>query len=395
MTSLWKAAEQEDTDVRFARALHRHGLRHSQGWFDSQFDGLSHTALASDIQVSRPTVSGLAHRADKLLVEARSGLRLDPQKTGYALGIDFGQAHHRVALADVHGQLFRPADPSRYEAGGNSDPASVSFAWASNRIQMLLEEAGIEASRIWAVGVSLPGPVNSRTRRLQQTPPGMDRSWEVADIRLPQELGLPDPTVEADYNASALTEHLWGATRDSRDALYVKISQRCACSLLVDHRIYRGSNGLAGRLGKTVIIEPDGRQEWVLVEDIFSLPALRREGGDDLPVADLLAHAVTDPALKEALRRGARGLGVALAPIIDALNPESVVIGGALGTASLPWVAGDLIDGINSTGTSPARQSIGERLAAGAFTQGTAIRGAIASALLADAPARLAAAIGR
>lgn len=393
MTVLQPVADREDSDVRFARALHRHGLRHAQGWLDSRFHGLSQTAIASEVQVSRPTISGLAHRATSVLVESRSGLVLDARKNGYAIGIDFGQAHHRVALADVHGQLFEPADPSRYETVGNSAPASVSFDWAAERIQMLLEEAHLEASKIWAVGVSLPGAVNARTRRLQRTPVGMDRSWEIVDVRLPRHLALPAPTVESDYNASALTEHLWGATRESRDALYVKIGRRCACSLLVDHRIYRGSDGLAGRLGKTVVAFPDGTEEWVSVEDAFSLAALSRGDYADLSATELVDRATSDPALNEALRRGARGLGIALAPIIDALNPESVVIGGALGTASLAWIAADLIDGINSTGTSPARSTISERLGAGAFSQFTAIRGVMASALLADAPTRIAAAI--
>ncbi|HEU5063526.1 MAG TPA: ROK family protein [Solirubrobacterales bacterium] len=394
MTVLQPVADREDSDVRFARALHRHGLRQAQGWLDSRFEGLSQTAIASEVQVSRPTISGLAHRAGSVLVESRSGLALDPRKNGYAVGIDFGQAHHRVALADIHGQLFEPADPLRYETEGNSDPASISFGWAAERIPMLLEEANLEPSRIWAVGVSLPGPVNARTRRLQQAPAGMDRSWEIVDVRLPLHLALPTPTVESDYNASALTEHLWGATRRSRDALYVKIGQRCACSLLVDHRIYRGSDGLAGRLGKTAIANPDGaEEEWVLVEDVFSLAALCRGDYADLSAIELVDRASNDPVLNKALRRGARGLGVALAPIIDALNPESVVIGGALGTASLAWIAADLIDGINSTGTSPARLTISERLGAGAFSQFTAIRGVMASALLADAPTRIAAAM--
>lgn len=393
MTDRQQTADREDSDVRFARVLHKHGLRHAQGWLDSRLDGLSQTGIASSIQVSRPTISGLAARAASVLTESRSGLLLDPRKNGYALGIDFGQAHHRVALADINGQLFEPANPSDYETAGNSDPASVSFEWASERVQKLLDEADLEASKVWAVGVSLPGPVNARTQRLQQAPAGMDRSWEIVDIKLPRDLSLPTPTVEADYNASALTEHLWGATRDNRDALYVKISRRCACSLLIDHRIYRGSDGLAGRLGKTVVIEPDGTEKWVAVEDAFSVPALRTPDYAGLSVTELVDQATTDPALAGSLRRGARGLGVALAPIIDALNPESVVIGGALGNASLAWIASDLIDGITATGRNPARLTISERLGASTFSRCTAIRGVIASALLADAPSRIAATI--
>ena len=313
-------------------------------------------------------------------------------KTGYAVGIDIGQAHHRVALADIHGQLFPLIDPERYETVGNDQPASVSLEWAAERVTELLDKAELDASRIWAVGVSLPGPVNQRTRRLQNAPAGMDRSWEIIDVHLPFGLELPAPVVESDYNASALTEHLWGATRDCTDALYVKVSQRCACSLLIDHRIYRGSDGLAGRLGQTIVMDAEGGAEhWELVEDVFSLRAIRVGKYADLLAGELVDLAKTDPELRTTLQTGARALGVALAPIIDALNPEAVVIGGALGTAALTWVAADLVDGINWLGDSPQRLSISQRLAAGSFPRATAIRGAMASALLADAPAKIAA----
>ncbi len=392
MTALHEPADRDDSAVRFARAIHRFGLRHADGWLDAGFRGLSQATIADRIQLSRPTVSGLVQDASSLLVETRSGVLLDASKAGFAVGIDIGQAHHRVALADIHGQLFKALRPKRYEAPGGDDPASVTLDWAVKSVGELLEEAKVDADRIWAVGVSLPGPVNQTTRRLQTAPQRMDRSWEIVDIRLPMVLGLPAPIVESDYNASALTEHLWGASRERNDALYVKVGRRCACSLLIDHKIYRGSDGLAGRLGKTVVMDADGKtQHWELVEDVFSLRAMQIGKYGGMTASKLVELSKTDSALRRTMQRGARALGVALAPIIDALNPEVVVIGGALGTASLAWIASDLLDGINWLGESPQRASISQRLIAGAFPSATAIRGAMASALLADAPARIAA----
>jgi predicted NBD/HSP70 family sugar kinase len=390
MTSPSDGFDREDSDVRFARVLHRHGLRSAQKWCDTEFHGLSQTTIAAEIQLSRPTVSGLVGRAKSLLIDSRDGLRLNPEMCGYVIGIDFGQAHHRVALGDIHAQLLPIEEPADFEVTGNERPASISFEWAAERIRVLLEKAEIDASQIWAVGVSLPGPVNKRTRRLQTAPEGMDRSWEVVDVQLPSDLKLPAPTVESDYNASALTEHLWGALRNRRDALYVKISRRCSCSLLIDHRIYRGSDGLAGRLGMTQLINPKGEAEWVPVADALSLPGLHKYGYAGLSAWELVDLAKSDEVLDEILKRGARALGIALAPIIDAVNPESVVIGGALGTAALAWIAQDLINGIKELDSSPARATISERLQGATYTHGTSIRGAMASALLAGAPARIA-----
>jgi predicted NBD/HSP70 family sugar kinase len=386
-------AGREQTDLRFARAILRHGMRHARGWLDPEFSGVTQTDLALDIDVSRPTVAHLVSGTKAFVAKNSQGIKLDPRRTGVALGIDFGEAHHRIGLADIHGQLFAPEDPSAYETPAFTGPAALSLDWALDGIDRLLQEGGRSYSDVWAVGVSLPGAVNRRTNRLQAPPPSLDRSWEVADLALPEP--LPAPTVESDYNASALTEHLWGTTRGISNGLYVKISQRCACSLLIDHRIYRGADGIAGRLGKTIATSasPDG-DGWALVEEVFSVHALWRLGYEGVSAADLVERAKAEPDgdIAVALQRGARALGIALAPVIDAINPEAVVIGGALGTASLNLIASDLLDGIAELGPSAARENISERLVAGAFPQGTALRGAIASALLASAPMRIAAA---
>ena len=307
---------------------------------------------------------------------------------GVAVGLDFGQRHHRVAISDIHGQLFQPERPTDYETHAPTGRAYTSLEWALDRVDALLAEAELSPEDVRVVGVSVPGPVNRPTKKLHEHPSGMDRSWEVVEIEKHVQSRLPvsSVTIESDYNASALTEHIWGALRDSRDAIYVKVSQRCMCSLLIDHRIYRGADGFAGRLGKTRSLDGGKAGDWQSVEDVFSLPGLGKSGWEKMTGAELVSLAHTDEALDAALRRGARALGFALAPLIDALNPESIVIGGTRpGAPALPWVASDLLDGNTSLGESPQRRAISGRIRASAFASGTAVQGAIASALLESA----------
>ncbi len=390
--------EFEDSDRRFARALLRQGMRNSASWGDTSFRGLSQTEVAAEIHVSRPTVSGHVTRAKRLLSKDSSSLALDPDACGCVIGIDIGEARDRVVLADIHGRIYQPSEdfePGDYEQEGSDEPPPVHFRWVAGRIEALLARAELDPSRIWAIGVSLPGPVNKRTKRLQAVPTTLSQSWNVVDIELPERLHLPKPSVESDYNASALTEHLWGAMRNQRHALYVKVGQRCSCSLLINHRIYRGSDGVAGRLGKTYLPRyAHAGSPWIDVADVFSLGGLAARGYRGRTAEQLVEDAHDDEQLDELLREGARGLGIAIAPLIDAFNPESVVIGGALGRAAFAWVARELLDGIGSLGPSAARTAISERLTASTFSRETAIRGAIASALLADAPARIARAMG-
>jgi predicted NBD/HSP70 family sugar kinase len=389
-------AERESSEIQLIRAVHRHGVRNAAGWRDTAFAGLSQTQLAGEVGLSRPTVSGLVDRGRSILAVSSAGVNLDPAKTGVALGIDFGQNHHRIALADIHGQILPQSERETATPVGpdNLATAALSIDWAIDQVTGVLTDAGLTIADVCAVGVSLPGPVDGETKKLYHSPDPdrMDRSWEIVDVRerLQARLEVPLPTVDSDYNASALAEHLWGATRDSTDALYVKISQRCAVSLLINHRIYRGADGFAGRLGKTRLVNADLSEHWVLVEDVFSLPALRKVCDAPLSADQIVQLARSDELVDAALRSGARALGVALAPIIDAFNPGSLVIGGALGVSSLAWVASDLLEGIVALGDSPARANISGRIQAGAFARASAVRGVIAGALLESAPSYLA-----
>jgi predicted NBD/HSP70 family sugar kinase len=374
-------------ELRFIRAVHRHGMQHANGWMDDSFSGPSQTQLAAEIQLSRPTVSGLTQRAERVLADQDGGIRFSPSRAGLALGIDFGQNHHRLALADVHGRLFSPptvpgARPP-FEIPAPRGPARLSIDWAKQDVPRLLQAVGRSTDDVSVVGVSLPGPVNRQTARLQTAPGDMDKSWEIIDLKeeLRRELGLPAPTIESDFHASCVAEHLWGSLQGCTDALYAKISQRCACALVLNDQVYRGADGLAGRLGCTQVQDGD-ETGWTLIERVFSLQALREKAGEKLTPQQLVLRAQTDARLKDAFARGARALGFALAPIIDAVNPATVVIGGALGTASLTWIASDLLDGIMALDpTSPVRSTITSRLRPGKFARASAVHGVIGSAL--------------
>src|SRR6478735_8808211 len=150
----------EDSAMRFLSAVHEHGLRSASGWRDVAFPGISQSAIAQKTGLSRPTVSTLAARGRKLLLNRSTelGAAIDPKKAGVAVGVDFSYGHNRVALADVHGQIYQPRKPGDYEISvDQSTEADWSLSWAAEGIKMLLNEAGLELSDVKTIGVALAG----------------------------------------------------------------------------------------------------------------------------------------------------------------------------------------------------------------------------------------------
>jgi predicted NBD/HSP70 family sugar kinase len=144
-----------------------------------------------------------------------------------------------------------------------------------------------------------------------------------------------------DANLGALAEARWGAGRGSETLFYVKASTGIGAGLVLDGRVFRGSAGSAGEIGH-LAVDQDGLVcrcgSRGCVEVRAGGPALLAQvahsaAGMD-SVAELIAAARSgDLACTRVLADAGEALGVALAAVLNILNPDRVVLGGDLGGA--------------------------------------------------------------
>jgi predicted NBD/HSP70 family sugar kinase len=103
---------------------------------------------------------------------------------------------------------------------------------------------------------------------------------------------------------------------------------------VLDGEVFRGRHGWGGELGHTVV-DPAGPRctcgATGCLEQYAGKDALMRAAGLDvgLPVDELAAAAERgDPAAVDALTRGGRALGIALANYVNLVDVERIVLGG-------------------------------------------------------------------
>jgi predicted NBD/HSP70 family sugar kinase len=313
----------------------------------SRLTGLSRSAVAHAVA---------ALLADGLIAEREPGgghagqrgrpatLLTPSRPPGHVVGIDFGHAHVGVAIADTAGEVLAES-----RQGADVDHHADEVLDTSARMtRYLLSQAGVPLSQVIAVVAGLPGPVDPRTRALR--PPAILAAWAGRDAghELATRLGRP-AEVANDADLGALGELRYGAGRGRQDFVYVKASHGVGAGLVLGGRIYRGAAGIAGEIGHTSL--PDAT-EWCrcgnrgCLETVVSLGPLSRRlarigippatGGAGWPVSLLQENALAVRALTEA----GRILGRALADLCNCLNPEAVILGGEIGTAGPPLVAG-------------------------------------------------------
>jgi glucokinase len=124
----------------------------------------------------------------------------------------------------------------------------------------------------------------------------------------------PRVVIESDVRAAAIAEARFGAGRAYSTWVYLTVGTGIAFTLVLDGTPYPGARGNALILGAPPI------------EHVASGLALARLAGTNA-AEDAFA---TDHG-REFVRRGARALGTAMAWLVNALDPQAIVVGGGLG----------------------------------------------------------------
>jgi predicted NBD/HSP70 family sugar kinase len=257
------------------------------------------------------------------------------QRAGVAVGIDLGRTHARVVLAHLGHEVITEEAVTLEEEG----TAEAAFGAVEDLVDRVIAAAGAQRGELVGVGLGLPAPLDATGHLTSVTIPP---DWVRADPAhaLAQRLGVR-VMVDNDANLGALAEARWGAGRRFSNLFYVKASTGIGAGLVFDGRLFRGSTGTAGELGH-ITVDADG-----LVCRCGSRGCLEvRAGGHALvaevahsgqavaSLGELIAAARQgDPACQRVLSDAGVSLGVALATVLNIVNPARVVLGGELGSA--------------------------------------------------------------
>jgi glucokinase len=262
------------------------------------------------------------------------------------VGIDIGGTKSAAVLADMSGEIIkRVSEPTR---PSERDSAAV----LKRLVEMAREvmEAGNAArDEVMGVGISCGGPLDSKTG-VVYSPPNLP-GWEATPVKQIVEDALCLPVrVENDANATALAEWRFGAGQGARNVVFLTMGTGIGGGLILDGRLYRGTNDLAGEIGHQTILMSGplcGCGKRGCLEALASGPAIARLARDSMmygrhkrvlaiaggkPADITAAHVVQaakegDPFAVQVLEEAATYMGVGIANLIQILNPERVIIG--------------------------------------------------------------------
>ena len=251
----------------------------------------------------------------------------------FAVGLDFGHQHIRVAVCDLSGQ---PIVDDFVSAEVDHAPTH-SLDLADELVRDALSRAGIDRERLLGVGIGLAAPINRTTGELEAK--GILPGWHGIRPATEMELRLGVPVqIENDANAGALGEKVFGAGRGVDDLVYVRLSAGIGAGIILSGRPYHGSLGVAGEIGH-VLSDPHGpicrcgnRGCLETVASPVAVAALlERSISRPVPIPTLLELvAEDDRGARRAVADAGEAIGTALSALVNILNPQLLLVGGEL-----------------------------------------------------------------
>ena len=265
----------------------------------------------------------------------------------YYIGIDIGAT--KTIMAAFDGRLRAVTSKKRATPCPLSPGDLVDFV--SGLYAELLPAIGAGRSAVEAAGLAVAAPVDRDAGEVLDAP---NMGWKRAPVvdRLAAALKLP-VALENDVQAGTLGELRLGALRGMRNAIGVFVGTGIGGGIVINGELYRGAHGSAGELGHLVL--QDGGpmcgcgirgclealasrtavgRDAVAAALSGKAPLLLKRAGTDLArcKSSALARSVEagEEAVAAAVDRSAYWLGVGLAGLVAALDPEAIVIGGGL-----------------------------------------------------------------
>jgi predicted NBD/HSP70 family sugar kinase len=258
-------------------------------------------------------------------------------RAGFVLGIDIGAGTTTAAVADLRGTVVGKASRS---FRGAEIPSAERIEVVDRACRAALTEAGTTPDRVLAAAAGLAAPVD-RDGNVLVT----QHFWRMFDVGLRAALkDLHGWTVllENDANLAALGERWRGSGAGVDDLVVLLASERIGAGIIESGRLLHGHCGAAGEMGYLDMIEGVGSSAGIalLAREWFSGPGMNAQ----VEAREVFAAAhAGDPAAVAVLDRISERMARIIASVAIMLNPEQVVIGGAVAES-----AGALLPGINA-----------------------------------------------
>ena len=269
----------------------------------------------------------------------------------YVIGVDLGGTNVRAAVVDFEGRI---AGQGRTDAKA-MEGLDATVGQVVSAIREAISDSGVRMAEIGGCGMGIPGTVKNDEGLVLWSPNFKD--WNGVQVRDPivAKIGVP-VSMGNDANVAALGEYAFGAGRAAKCMVMFTLGTGIGSGLIMNGRNWTGVSETAPEMGHHIILADGPRcscGRYGCVESLCRRDAiidraarkahqgrhttLIEKSGHDLRYVTpaMIAEAASegDPISVETLEEVGHYLGIAVANVINMLNPDKIIIGGGIAQA--------------------------------------------------------------
>ncbi len=279
----------------------------------------------------------------------------------FSIGVDIDIDYMRFILMDITGQV-------EFEDKISCDfarAASDSIRLMEEKIAEIIENHNIEHNRLLGVGVSVPGMIDNLTHEIIFAP---NLGWERVNLEhMMARIGDLPIYVDNEAMCSALCENWIGCCMDESDFVCINMKSGIGSSIFASGNLYRGCCGSAGEIGH-ITVDQNGPRcacgNYGCLEALVSARTMVEKAqklvrqGLITDFEDIEAITVDDifklaregnESARIILVESAGYLGLAVANLINTVNPSKIVLG-----KELVKFSEDILDHLKSIASAKA-----------------------------------------
>ena len=264
------------------------------------------------------------------------------------VGIDMGGTSLRALVVNDKNEILAiektPTNVAQKPEGLIRDLAAMT--------EDVVRSAGLRKSQLRAVSIGAPGAADPVTGVVYNAP---NLGWKAVPLGAELKKLLHVPVfVENDVNVGVAGEHALGAGQGAQELVGMFVGTGIGGGIISRGELYLGLRGAAAEVGH-MIVQVDGPLcgcgNHGCIEALASRTAMERdvraairagekscvlklmeERGKTRMTSSVLQRALkrNDPVMRKVMKRAQYFLGMAVASIVNFMDPECVVIGGGI-----------------------------------------------------------------
>lgn len=261
-----------------------------------------------------------------------------------AIGADVGRHSLRIAVITYGGEVITATTHSLRE----KQTADYLVHELVAAIKNIRSEAAGKGINPVCIGISAKGFIDHRNGIILGPDRGIKGWKDVPLARLVNsQTGLP-VFVGNDANLMTIAEQRFGAARNYANVVFVALRTGIGGGIIINGRLYRGTNNAGGEIGQMIINYDDGMSDTgirgsfehnasalALVRRYIELSGRKGKQAERYLTGKEIFELSykKDTAARKAVSENAKLVGIGLANLITIFAPEIIVLGGGMSQA--------------------------------------------------------------